>query len=150
MPQLNFRPATINDSSMILQLIHELANFEGLSAAVIANEELLKEWLFERQAAEVQLAELDGQIIGYALFFTSFSTFLGRSGLYLEDLYSQPAHRQQGYGRAFFLHIKKIAQTRSYGRMEWACLDWNQAAIDFYEKQGAEALSDWTTYRISL
>lgn len=150
MPHLSFRPTTMSDCAMILRLIKELADFEGLSDAVVATEEDLKEWLFRQNGAEVLLAELDGKVIGYTLFFKSFSTFLGRNGLYLEDLYIQPAYRQQGYGRAFFLHIKHIAETRGYGRMEWACLDWNRAALDFYEKQGATALSDWISLRISL
>ena len=117
---------------------------------VIADEETLTEWLFERKTAEVMLVvNDDGQEAGYALYFHNFSTFLGRGGLYLEDLYIRPEFRGRGYGKAAFRELARIAAERGCGRIEWMCLDWNRPSIDFYLSLGAEALSEWTTYRLS-
>ena len=117
---------------------------------VIADEETLTEWLFEKKTAEVMfIVNDDSQEVGYALYFHNFSTFLGRGGLYLEDLYIRPEFRGRGYGKAAFRELARIAVERGCGRIEWMCLDWNRPSIDFYLSLGAEALSEWTTYRLS-
>ena len=116
---------------------------------VIATEELLAEQLFDRGNAEVLFALEDGKEVGFALFFHNFSTFLGRAGLYLEDLYVLPDHRGKGYGKALLHQLARIARERGYGRMEWWCLDWNRPSIDFYLSLGAEPMRDWTVYRLS-
>ena len=116
---------------------------------VIATEALLKEWIFDKQKAEVIFALKDGKEVGFALFFHNFSTFLGRAGIYLEDLYVMPKHRGFGYGRAILRKLAQIAVERGCGRLEWWCLDWNKPSIDFYLSLGAEPMSDWTVYRIA-
>ena len=116
---------------------------------LIATEELLAEQLFDRGNAEVLFALEDGKEVGFALFFHNFSTFLGRAGLYLEDLYVLPEHRGRGYGKALLRQLARIARERGYGRMEWWCLDWNRPSIDFYLSLGAEPMRDWTVYRLS-
>lgn len=116
---------------------------------VIATEEILRESLFEKKGAEVILAELEGKEIGFALFFSSFSTFLGRSGIYLEDLFVLPEYRGKGYGKAILKKLSSIAVERGCGRLEWACLDWNQPSIDFYLSLKAEPMTEWTVYRLS-
>lgn len=116
---------------------------------MVATEELLEEWLFDKRSAEVLLAEEAGETVGFALFFHNFSTFLGRAGLYLEDLFVQPQHRGKGYGKALLRRLAQIALERGCGRMEWACLDWNKPSIDFYLSLDAAQLSDWTTYRLT-
>ena len=116
---------------------------------VVADEQLLERQLFDLGGAEVLFALEDGQEVGFALFFHNFSTFLGRAGLYLEDLYVLPEHRGKGYGKALLQRLARIAKERGYGRMEWWCLDWNRPSIDFYLSLGAEPMSDWTVYRLS-
>ena len=116
---------------------------------VVATEELLAEQLFDRGSAEVLFALEDGKEVGFALFFHNFSTFLGRAGLYLEDLYVLPEHRGKGYGKALLQRLARVARERGCGRMEWWCLDWNKPSIDFYLSLGAEPMEDWTVYRIS-
>ena len=149
MEKLTFRYATSEDSALILFFIKELAAYEKMLNEVVATEELLKEWLFEKNKAEVIFACEDGKEIGFALFFNNFSTFLGRAGIYLEDLFVLPEYRGKGYGKSIIKELAKIAVARKCGRLEWWCLDWNKPSIDFYLSLGAEPMSDWTVYRIT-
>ena len=149
MSELTFRFATEEDCGTILRLIKELAEYEKLLHEVVATEELLKEWIFEKKRAEVLLPCVDGNPIGYALFFHNFSTFLGRAGIYLEDLCILPEYRGKGYGKATLKKLAQLTVERGCGRLEWCCLDWNQSSIDFYLSLGAEQLSEWTTYRLT-
>lgn len=144
-----FRKATADDCALILKFIKDLAVYEKMLDEVVADESILKEWIFEKQKAEVVFAMEDGKEVGFALFFHNFSTFLGRSGLYLEDLFVLPEHRGKGYGKALLKHLAEIAVERRCGRMEWVCLDWNRPSIDFYKSLGAVPLDEWTIYRIS-
>lgn len=146
---LTFRFAERRDTPLILQFIRDLAEYEKMEDQVVASVPLLEEWLFEKEKAEVLFAVADGKEIGFALFFHNFSTFLGRAGLYLEDLYVQPEYRGRGYGKAILKQLAKIAVARGCGRMEWWCLDWNKPSIDFYLSLGAEAMEDWTVYRLA-
>jgi GNAT superfamily N-acetyltransferase len=144
------RAAEAGDVPRILAFINELAEYERLAHTVIATEESLRETLFGAcRAAEVLLAELGGEPVGFALFFTNYSTFMGRPGIYLEDLYVRPAARGNGAGKALFLQVAKLAAQRQCGRLEWAVLDWNQPSIQFYKSMGAQAMSEWTTYRLT-
>ena len=147
--ELTFRYAQRSDAPLILQFIRELADYEKMSDEVVADEETLEEWIFDKGKAEVLFAVVDGKEIGYALFFHNFSTFLGRAGIYLEDLFVKPEHRGKGYGKALLKQLASIAVERKCGRLEWWCLDWNQPSIDFYRSLGAEPMSDWTVYRIT-
>lgn len=147
--QVNFRFAKRQDVPLILKFIRELAEYEKMLDEVVADEAMLEEWLFDKEKAEVIFACLDDKEIGFALFFHNFSTFLGRAGLYLEDLYVLPEYRGNGYGKALLKKLAAIAVERQCGRLEWCCLDWNQPSIDFYLSSGAAPMSDWTTYRIA-
>ncbi len=149
MAELSFRFAVREDTPLILSFIRALAAYEQMTDQVIATEELLAEQLFDRGNAEVLFALEDGKEVGFALFFHNFSTFLGRAGLYLEDLYVLPEHRGKGTGKALLRQLARIARERGCGRMEWWCLDWNRPSIDFYLSLGAEPMSDWTVYRLS-
>ena len=149
MNQIKFRYAQEKDAAKILYFIKELAAYEKMSDEVIATEELLKEWIFDQKKAEVIFAIVDDKEIGFALFFHNFSTFLGRAGIYLEDLYVMPEYRGKGYGKALLKKLAQIAVERKCGRLEWWCLDWNQPSIDFYLSLGAEAMEEWTVYRIA-
>ena len=149
MEALDFRYAERKDTGLILKFIKDLAKYEKMENEVIATEALLKEWIFDKQKAEVIFALKDGKEVGFALFFHNFSTFLGRAGIYLEDLYVMPKHRGFGYGRAILKKLAQIAVERGCGRLEWWCLDWNKPSIDFYLSLGAETMSDWTVYRIA-
>ncbi len=143
------RIATIADVPIILELIRALATYERAPNEVTATEEQLVDVLFgEKPAAEVLLAFEAGAPVGFAVYFYNFSTWLGRPGLYLEDLFVRPEDRGKGYGRALLVHLAKIAHDRGCGRMEWAVLDWNEPAIDFYKKLGARPLDDWTVFRL--
>lgn len=144
-----FRFATRDDCALILSFIRELAAYEKMLDEVVATEELLEEWLFDKQKAEVVFALEDDREVGFALFFHNFSTFLGRAGIYLEDLYVLPEYRGKGYGKGLLKKLAQIAVERGCGRLEWWCLDWNRPSIDFYLALGAEPMSDWTTYRIT-
>ncbi len=149
-PSISIRPAAPDDCAFILSLIQQLAAYEKLSQMVVANEEMLRESLFgARPAAEVVLGCWNGTPVGFALFFPTFSTFLGRPGLYLEDLFVQPEYRGRGIGKALLAHLAKLAVERNYGRVEWAVLNWNTPAIDFYQSVGAAPLDEWTTYRLT-
>ena len=146
--KLTFRYAVRKDIPLILQFIRDLAEYEKLLDEVVADEATLEEWIFDREKAEVIFAMKEGKEIGFALFFHNFSTFLGRAGLYLEDLFVLPEYRGKGYGK-ILQKLAAIAVERKCGRLEWWCLDWNQSSIDFYLSLGAEPMSDWTVYRIS-
>ena len=146
---VSFRFATEQDTEKILYFIRELAIYEKMEDQIVATEELLREWIFERRKAEVIFAEEEGKEVGFALFFHNFSTFLGRAGIYLEDLYVLPEYRKRGYGKALLLQLAAIAKERGCGRLEWSCLDWNQPSIDFYLSMGAIPMSDWTVYRVT-
>ena len=146
---MEYRFATEKDTALILHFIKELASYEKMLSEVVADEAALKEWIFEKQKAEVIFALEDGKEVGFALFFHNFSTFLGRAGLYLEDLYVKPEYRGKGYGKALIQTLAKIAVERGCGRLEWCCLDWNKPSIDFYLSLGAEPMKDWTVYRIA-
>ena len=149
MDKLTFRFAAEEDTAKILYFIKTLADYENMLDEVIATEELLREWIFEKKKAEVIFAVEDGKEVGFALFFHNFSTFLGRAGLYLEDLFVMPEYRGKGCGKAILKELARIAVERGCGRMEWWCLDWNRPSIDFYLSLGAEPMSDWTVYRIA-
>jgi len=144
------RPASVEDVSIILELIRDLATYERAPDQVIATEEQLVDVLFgERPAAEVLLAFEGKSPVGFALFFHNFSTWLGRPGLYLEDLFVKPEKRGKGYGRALLVELAKIARDRGCGRMEWAVLDWNERAIKFYRTLGATPMDEWTVFRLT-
>lgn len=147
--KVNFRYAERGDIALILRFIKDLADYEKMSDEVVADEKTLEEWIFNKQKAEVIFALEDGKEVGFALFFHNFSTFLGRAGVYLEDLYVLPEFRGKGYGKAILKKLASIAVERGCGRLEWWCLDWNKPSIDFYLSLGAKPMSDWTTYRIA-
>ncbi|KPI53472.1 GNAT family acetyltransferase [Clostridioides difficile] len=147
--ELKFRYAVESDTPLILNFIKELASYENLLDEVIATEEILNEWIFVKKKAEVLIGEYDNEAIGFALFFHNFSTFLGRAGIYLEDLYIKPEFRGKGYGKTFLKKLANIAIERGCGRLEWWCLDSNKPSIDFYLSMGAEPMEDWTVYRIA-
>ena len=144
-----FRFAVREDAPLILEFIKELAEYEKLLPNVTATPELLKYWLFDKQAAEVLFAMVEDKEVGFALYFSNFSTFLGKSGLHLEDLFVLPLYRKRGVGKALLTELARICVERGYGRFEWACLDWNEPSIDFYRSIGAIDMSDWTTYRLA-
>ena len=149
MSRLEFRWAEEKDAALILRFIRALAAYEKLSDQVVATEELLREWIFEKKKAEVLFPLENGVEVGFALFFHNFSTFLGRAGLYLEDLYISPEYRGKGYGKATLQRLAQIAVERGCGRLEWSCLDWNQPSIDFYLSLGAVPMEEWTVYRLT-
>jgi GNAT superfamily N-acetyltransferase len=150
MPELEIRAATEDDVPLLLSLIRELAEYERLSKEVVATEEALRDSLFgERPVAEALLGYLEDDPAGFALFFHNFSTFLGKPGIYLEDLYVRPEFRGAGIGRALLVHLAKLARVRGCGRLEWSVLDWNEAAIGFYKGIGASPVSGWTVYRVA-
>lgn len=144
-----FRPATPADIPQILAFIRLLAEYEKLDDEVVATEPLLHEWLFEKNTAEVILAEVDHEAVGFALFFYNFSTFLGRAGIYLEDLYVKEEYRGKGYGKAVLQELARLAVARGCGRLEWSCLDWNRPSINFYLSLGARPMDEWTMYRLT-
>lgn len=146
---LGFRNAQRNDVGLILQFIRELADYEKMLSEVVADEATLEEWIFDKQKAEVIFALEGEKDVGFALYFHNFSTFLGRAGIYLEDLYVKPEYRGKGYGKAILKKLASIAVERGCGRLEWWCLDWNKPSIDFYRSLGAEPMDDWTVYRIA-
>jgi GNAT superfamily N-acetyltransferase len=149
-PAHTLRAATPADLPVIVSLIRELAAFEHLEHLVVTTPETLRPHLFgERPVAEAVLGEVDGAVVAFALFFTNFSTFLGQPGLYLEDLYVQPAHRGSGLGKALLQHLGALALARGCGRFEWSVLDWNENAIRFYEKMGATVMAEWRICRVA-
>ena len=153
--ETEIRPATEADVPVILRFIRDLAAYEKLEHEVVATEDALRQWLFgERPAAEVVLLEESSTSgapdpVAFALFFHNFSTFLGRPGIYLEDLFVRPDRRGKGYGRRMLAHLASLAVERGCGRLEWAVLDWNEPAISFYRKLGAVAMDEWTVFRLT-
>ena len=149
-PSHTLRPATPADLQALVGLIRELAEFEELSHLVVVTPDSLAPHLFgPRPAAEAVVGEVDGSVVAFALYFTNFSTFLGRPGLYLEDLYVQPAHRGTGLGKALLQHLAQLALARGCGRFEWSVLDWNERAIRFYQQMGATVMPDWRICRVT-
>ena len=149
MGQAEFRFAAEGDIGTILGFIRGLAEYEHMEDEVVATEALLREWIFEKKKAEVLLAAVDGEDVGFALFFHNFSTFLGRAGIYLEDLFVKPEQRGKGYGGALLRRLAQIAVERGCGRLEWSCLDWNAPSIAFYKSMGAAPMDEWTVYRLT-
>jgi len=141
------RFAEINDVPLILEFIKELATYEKMLNEVVATEEILRESLFERKIAEVIIGEYENQPIGYALFFHNFSTFLGKPGIYLEDLYVKPEMRGKGMGKIILSFLAKLTLDRKCGRLEWWCLDWNEPSVKFYKRLGAAPMDEWTVFR---
>ena len=149
MSELTFRFAAEQDTPLILHFIRELAEYEHMADQVVTNEEKLRAEIFEKKGAEVIFALEDGKEVGFALFFHNFSTFLGRRGLYLEDLFVLPEYRGKGYGKGLLRQLACIALERGCGRLEWWCLDWNKPSIDFYRALGAQPMDEWTVYRLT-
>lgn len=149
MKQFSIRNAVRADVPQILRFIRELARYEHMEDEVVATEALLEEWLFDKEKAEVLIAREGETPVGFALYFHNFSTFLGRAGIYLEDLFVLEEYRGRGYGKALLRRLAQIALERGCGRLEWCCLDWNQPSIDFYRSLGAVPMSDWTIYRLT-
>jgi GNAT superfamily N-acetyltransferase len=147
---LTIRPAIESDTSTILYLIKELAIYERLADHVSCDLESLRAALFDRQEAKVLLAEIDGKVAGFTLYHYNFSTFLGRKGLYMEDIFVISDYRRHGIGKSLFMKLLEIAKSEGCGRMEWSVLDWNSPALGFYLRQGAKPMSDWTVYRIEI
>lgn len=146
--ELRIRPATEADAELIFSLILELATYEKLADAVAGDAETLRRSLFEQRAAEALLLELDGETVGYAIFFTTFSTFECRSGIWLEDVYVRPERRRGGIGRAVMEHLAALALERGHVRLDWCALEWNEPALSFYEGLGAARLDDWRMLRL--
>jgi GNAT superfamily N-acetyltransferase len=146
---MKIRKAVRQDVPLILEFIKGIARYEKMENEVVATTELLEEQLFDKGRAEVIFVMEEGAEVGFALFFHNFSTFLGRGGLYLEDLFVYPEHRGKGYGKALFLELVRIANERGCGRMEWVCLNWNEPSIEFYRSMGAVSLDEWKTYRLT-
>ena len=147
--KFTIRYANENDVDIIFNFICNLAEYEKMLDDVVATPELLKEWIFKKEKAEVIFAVCNGKEIGFALFFHNFSTFLGRAGIYLEDLFVLPEYRGNGYGKALLKKLAEIAVERGCGRLEWSCLDWNKPSIDFYLSLGATPMEEWTVYRMA-
>ena len=142
------RKAERKDVALLIEFIKGIARYEKLEKEVVADPATLESEMFDHQRAEAVFAVVDGHEVGFALYFFNFSTFLGHSGLYLEDLFVWPEYRGKGYGKALLLHLAGIARERHCGRMEWTCLDWNKPSIDFYLSLGAISMDEWTVYRL--
>lgn len=143
------RFANENECPLILKFIKELADYENLLNEVVATEEILRESIFVNKKAQVVFGELNGEPVSFALFFNNFSTFLGRAGVYLEDLYVKPEYRNKGIGKIMLSFLGKVAKDNNYGRVEWWCLDWNKSSIEFYKKMGAVPMDEWTVFRVT-
>ncbi len=148
-PDFIIRFAVEKDVRLILQFIKELAEYEKLAHEVTADETILHDSLFKRKAAEVIIGEYNNEPVSFALFFNNFSTFLGKPGIYLEDLFVKPEYRKLGIGKTMLSYLSKLAIDRDCGRVEWWCLDWNTKSIEFYKRCGAEVMDDWTVYRLT-
>lgn len=146
---VTFRFADREDVEVILEFIKALAEYEKMEDEVVATPELLEEWIFDKQKAEVIFAVVNGEEVGFVLFFHNFSTFLGRAGIHLEDLFVKPEYRGKGYGKALLIKLSQITVERGCGRLEWECLDWNEPSIAFYKSLGAVPMDGWTTYRLT-
>ena len=147
--QIAFRQVWPEGTGLILRFIRELAAYERMEDQVVADEETLRRWIYEKKGAQVVLALADDTEVGFALYFHNFSTFLGRSSIYQEDLFVRPEYRGMGYGKALLCRLAAIAKEEGCGRLEWWCLDWNKPSIDFYKSMGAEPMEDWTVYRVT-
>lgn len=147
-PIFKIRKATENDAVLIYDLIKKLATFEKMESEVVASAELLKQNIFKNNFAEVVIGEENGEAVGFALYFYNFSTFIGKPGLYLEDLYVEESCRGRGYGKKLLLHLVQIAKAKDCGRMEWSVLNWNEDAINFYKSLGAKPMEEWSVYRL--
>ena len=145
----HIRSAQPSDSQTIFNLIYKLAVYEKLENDVVTSPEELREQIFEKKYAEVLIAEEDGNPVGFALYFFNFSTFLGKPGLYLEDVFVEPDCRGKGYGKALLVELAKIAKEKDCGRMEWSVLDWNTPSIEFYKSLGAKPMDEWTVFRLT-
>lgn len=149
-PGFEIRPATEADAPVIVSFVKQLAEYEKLAHEVAATESAIRDTLFgSRHVAEVAIGYFETKPVGFVLFFHNYSTFLGRPGLYIEDLFVEEAYRRRGFGRALLLYVARLAQERRCGRLEWSVLDWNEPAIEFYKKLGAVSMSDWTVYRVT-
>ena len=146
---MEFRIAERKDCALILRFIKELAKYEHLENEVVATEKLLEEWIFDKNKAEVLFVLEEGKEVGFALYFHNFSTFLGRAGIHLEDLFVLPEYRGKGYGKAILKKLAQITVQRGCGRLEWCCLDWNTPSINFYESLKAKPLSEWMIFRVT-
>ena len=146
---MEFRKATEKDAGKILSFIKELAKYEKMEKDVTATEEIIKEWIFDKKKAQVIFVLENGVEVGYALYFYNYSTFNGKAGMYLEDLFVLPEHRGKGYGLGLFNELKKICKEEKLGRLDWQCLDWNEPSIKFYEKLGAKKQSQWLNFRLT-
>lgn len=146
---VSFRTAERKDVPLILHFIRELAEYEKMADEVVADEATLEEWIFDKQKAEVIFALEGEKEVGFAVFFHNFSTFLGRAGIYLEDLFVLPEYRGRGYGKAILKKLASVAVERGCGRLEWWCLNWNRPSIDFYLSLGAQPMNDWTVFRVA-
>ena len=146
---MEFRFAQRKDTGIILDFINRLSEYEHMSDDVVATEALLEEWIFDRKKAQVLFALQEGKEVGIALYFYNFSTFLGRAGIYLEDLFVLPEYRGKGYGKGLLKKLAAIAVEEGCGRLEWSCLNWNQPSIDFYLAMGAVPMKEWTVYRLT-
>ena len=146
---MKLRFANRDEVNLILHFIKELAVYEKMSDQVVVTEALLTKWIFDQKIAEVLFLIEDDKAIGFALYFYNFSTFLGKAGIYLEDVYIQPDYRHRGYGKEVFNFLAKIMIEKDLGRIEWSCLNWNQPSIDFYLKLGAKPMNEWTTFRLT-
>ena len=149
MNKKSIRKATKKDIPLILDFIKKLAEFEKMSSQVVATEELLKEWIFDKKKAQVIFALEDGKAVGFALYFYNFSTFLGRAGIYLEDLFVLPEFRGKGYGKLLLKTLAKEVHEKGMGRLEWSCLDWNAPSIELYESLGAKMMKEWKVFRLT-
>ena len=148
-PTLRFRIAERGDGEIILNFIKELAKYEKLEHEVTATVATLEEWLFDKLSAEVFFAMVEDKEVGFALYFTNFSTFIGKAGIYIEDIFVLEQYRGQGIGKAMLKYFARMAVECDFGRVEWSCLDWNEDSIEFYNRLGAHAMDEWTTYRLS-
>lgn len=147
--KVEFRYAKREDAGLVIEFVKQLADYENMLDEVVATKELFEKWVFDEKKAEIVFIMEDGVEVGLTLFFHNFSTFLGKSGIYLEDLFVLEEHRGKGYGKMLLKNLAKIALERDCGRLEWCCLDWNKPSIDFYKSNGAIEMSDWTTYRLT-
>ena len=146
--EIQFRFAVREDVPLIFKFIKDLAAYENLSDKVVVTEAILDDWLFAQQKAEVIFCELAGNPIGFTLFFYNFSTFVGKPGIYLEDLFVEPEYRGKGYGKSLLIELAKIAEAENCGRLEWSVLDWNTPSIEFYKSLGAKPMDEWTVFRL--
>jgi GNAT superfamily N-acetyltransferase len=147
--ELTIRFAEEEDAGTLFDMIKELAEYEHLEDKLEATEDLIRQELFQRKVAEALIAEHQGNPVGYAIFFHNYSSFIGRQGIFIEDIYVKPEFRGKGFGKALFATITELAMARNCGRLEWACLDWNRPSIEFYKKAGASAMDQWTIYRLT-